>query len=149
MPNNKTMSLLRIHRPNNSLGGARKFKVFMDDKKIGTVSNGETQDFEIPAGEHKIFCMQDFFNTPFIYDVSIKENEIKTLTAAYRNESMFSVVFIFGIILSGILSYFISNLLEYNTDLWKVYFVGFFIAFEVLLLFIMKAAKLFTIYIRE
>ena len=78
------MATIKIQRPNKFIGRIRKFKVYVDDNKIGAVSNGETQEFQIPAGQHKIYCKQDFFNTPFIYDFSIEENQTKIFIYSYH-----------------------------------------------------------------
>ena len=139
------MALIIIQRPKNFLGGARGFNVYVDDKKVGTISNGETKEFQITEGQHKIYCKQDFFNSPFIHEFSISENQTKSFIAGYQRKLMFSLLFSLGMILSVVLSMVLTTWLKMNPQLWLV----FYIVFAFILLLLMKAAKLFTIHISE
>lgn len=139
------MALIKIQRPKNFLGGARGFNVYIDDKKVGTISNGETKEFQIAAGEHKIYCKQDFFNTPFKHEFSIREDQTKSFVAGYQRKLMFSLLFSLGMVLSVVLSMVLTSWLKINPQSW----LGFYIFFIIILLLVMRAAKLFTIYISE
>ena len=143
------MPILKIHRPNNFIGQVRKFKVYVDNKLIGTVSNGQSQEFQISAGKHEIYCKQDIFNTPFKYEFTVSENETKTLKAQYKNKSFSSILMNIGVAIlfffSGIFSQFITEYFKIN-HLWWIPVYALFI---ILILWLMKAAKFFTIYISE
>ena len=139
------MATIKIHRPNKFIGRIRKFKVYVDDNKIGDVSNGETQEFQIAAGQHKIYCKQDFFNSPFIYDFSIEENQTKTFTVQYINKPIFSIFLLLGIFLSAFLSQWLTTLLSINKEMW----LAFYVVFVLVILLLMKATKQFTINISE
>ena len=139
------MAIIKIHRPNNSIGRIRKFKVYVDNEKIGAVSNGETQEFQIASGKHNIYCKQDIFNSPFIYNFYVEENETKTLTVQYLNKPAYSIVMVLGFLASAFFSQWITAFFKINQEFW----IAFYIVFIVILLFLMKTAKLFTIYISE
>jgi len=139
------MASIKIHRPNNFVGRLRAFSVYLNDKKIGTVSNGETKEFQISAGNHKIYCKQDFFNSPFIYSFSIEENQTKSLKAAYKQNSMVMLAILFSFIFSAILSQFLTVWLKVNIQYW----LGFYILFAFAILLILRALKIFTIFVTE
>jgi len=142
---NISMATIKIQRPNKFIGGIRKFKVYVDDIKIGAVSNGETQEFQIAAGQHKIQCKQDFFNSPFIYDFSIQENETKTFTVQYPNKPIFIILRVLGILISAVLSHLITDLLKINQQFW----LAFYVVFVFIILLLLKATKQFAINISE
>lgn len=139
------MPTIKIQRPNNFIGGLRKFKVYVDDKKIGTLSNGDTREFQIVAGQHKIYCKQDLFNSLFIYDFCIEENETKTFTVQYLIKPMFSVMLVLGFIISALLSHWLIGLLKINQEFW----LAFYAIFIIIILLLMKATKQFDINISE
>lgn len=139
------MATIKIQRPNKFIGRIRKFKVYVDDNKIGAVSNGETQEFQIAAGQHKIYCKQDLFTSRFIYDFSIEENEIKTFTVQYLNKPIYSILLVLGILLSALLSQWLTTLLNINKEFW----LAFYAIFVFIILLLMKAFNQFTINISE
>ena len=139
------MPTIKIQRPNKFIGRIRKFNVYVDDKKIGAVANGDTQEFEIAAGQHKIYCKQDLFNSPFVYDFSIEKNETKTFIVQYLNKPIATILMLSGIFLSAFLSQLLTTFLKINEGYW----IAFYIVFVVLLLLVMKATKQFTINISE
>ena len=139
------MPTIKIQRPKKDIGSFRKFKVYVDDNKIGAVSNGETQEFQIAAGQHKIQCKQDFFNSPFIYDFSIQENETKTFTVQYLNKPIFNILLVLGIFISAALSQWLAYFLKINQQFW----LAFYVVFVFIILLLLKATKQFAINISE
>jgi len=139
------MPTIKIQRPNNFIGRIRKFKVYVDDIEIGAVSNGQTQEFQITAGQHKIYCKQDIFTSRFLYDFSIEENETKTLTVQYLNKPIFSILLVIGIVISALSSQWLTSFLNINKEFWLV----FYVVFVFIILLLMKASKQFTINISE
>jgi len=68
------MAKIIIHRKREwslKLGYSSIFEVFLDGQRIGYLSNGETKEFDFPAGQHKIkaktwwYGSQDFNFTLF------------------------------------------------------------------------------------
>ena len=139
------MPTIKVHRPKKFIGFARSFNVYVDDKKIGSLANGATEEFELPAGNHKLYCKQDMFNIPFVYDFTLAEGGTKTLTASYTRQGMFLIFFFIGIAVSVAASQLLPELLGLNHNFWLV----FYIVFVLLLLVIMRSSKLFVINIWE
>jgi len=69
------MSKINIQRTSEYVNRLRNLGVYIDDKKVGTVSNGETKEFEIPAGSHLICCKIDWCSSP---QLSFKVDEAET-----------------------------------------------------------------------
>jgi len=72
------MSKLIIKRTSEWNNLARKFGIYIDDKKIGTISHGETKEFEINPGEHKIKGKIDWCGSQTL-EFNIADNEIKEM----------------------------------------------------------------------
>ena len=72
------MTKLIIKRNSEWNSRARKFGIYLNDKKIGTIANGETKEFQIDSGKHKINGKIDWCKSPII-DFEIAENESKTI----------------------------------------------------------------------
>ena len=72
------MSKLIIKRTSEWNNLARKFGIYIDDKKIGTISHGETKEFEINPGEHKIKAKIDWCGSQKL-EFNIADNEIKEM----------------------------------------------------------------------
>ena len=139
------MASVKIHRPDNSIGRLREFKVYLDGKRIGEIPNGATMEYQVCSGTHKIYCKQDFFNTPFKHEFSIRDNETKSLTAAYNIKTRIMLFIGIGLILFAILSSYLIAWLNINpTKGLGFYFLGAFI-----FLLVMKSFKQFTIFISE
>ena len=72
------MSKLIITRTSEWNNRAREFGIYIDNEKIGTISNGETQEFDIEPGKHKINGKIDWCKSP-IMEFEIVSNESKEI----------------------------------------------------------------------
>lgn len=71
---------LIIHRKSSFYGCAIPFKIFVDEREMGTINNGDTLTFEIPYGTHQVY-----FNS-----VGDKANREVTLSED-KNEIKFTI----------------------------------------------------------
>ncbi len=71
-----TLKIIRISEYTNRI---RAIKLFVDGIKIGTITNGETEDFELTAGQHTIITKIDWCTSNKI-TFTITENETKSFT---------------------------------------------------------------------
>ena len=73
------MAKLIVNRKSSFVGGARKFKVFLNDEVVGDVKNGASTEIEAAAGEYNIRSGISKFNgmTPTI---KIQLTDAKTTT---------------------------------------------------------------------
>lgn len=67
-------STLRISRTSEWANCLRRFGVFLDGNKIGTIRNGQTVDFPVAPGEHELFLTVDWCRTEVLL-VDIPEGE--------------------------------------------------------------------------
>ena len=72
------MTKLIITRSSEWNNRARNYGIYLDNSKIGTIANGETKEFDIDSGNHKINGKIDWFTSPKI-EFSIQENESKEI----------------------------------------------------------------------
>lgn len=54
------MAQLTIARTNQYTNGFRSIDLYMDNKKFGSIKNGETKTFDIAPGEHSFFAQADW-----------------------------------------------------------------------------------------
>ncbi|UMB60676.1 hypothetical protein MHL31_00340 [Lutibacter sp. A80] len=72
------LSITRKYEWNNM---ARDYGIYIDGKKIGTIANGETKEFEITAGTHKINGKIDWCKSP-IKTINFLENKSTVIEIA-------------------------------------------------------------------
>ena len=70
------MTKIIIKRSSEFNNRFRKINIFIDGKKVQTISNGETKEIDIVEGNHKLIATIDWCTSPeFIFD--IKDSEKK------------------------------------------------------------------------
>jgi hypothetical protein len=66
---------VRITRGNERYGSVRKLNVLIDGRKVGTIGNKETREFDIDPGEHTIQVSMDWVRSRLL-DVPIAEGQV-------------------------------------------------------------------------
>ena len=72
------MAKINIQRTSEYNNRIRNYQIYIDNKKVGTIENGETKDFEIEEGKHIIEAKIDWCGSPKVA-VDIKNGETKNL----------------------------------------------------------------------
>ena len=72
------MSTLRIKHSGDWFYSSRKISIYLNGKKVGTVSNNEIKEFDIQPGHHKVKAKIDWCGSKN-YDLEIKNNTTKSL----------------------------------------------------------------------
>ena len=70
------MPVLNIRRTYYFMDSRKEYKIYLDGEKIGTVSFGETRQFEINEGEHLLYLKANWVRSPGVL-FGIKGLEIK------------------------------------------------------------------------
>lgn len=71
------MPIISISRRKEWINRYKVFEFYFDGKRIGYVANGETKEFEVPAGEHKLkvkmgwHTSKDLIYTQFNKDMKV------------------------------------------------------------------------------
>ena len=76
------MAKINIQRTSEYNNRMRDYQIYIDNKKVGTIENGENKDFEIEEGTHIIEAKIDWCGSP---KVTI---EIKTTVCRILNKSL-------------------------------------------------------------
>lgn len=90
------MAKLIIRRADTYINRRRKFKLFINDEEHGVIQNGETREFDLPAGSYSIRTTVDWCSSPK-HEVLLDDNGAKyvdVLPYPYAN-----VVTIAGIVI--------------------------------------------------
>lgn len=123
------MATIIINRSNEWINGTRKFGIYLDNQKIGTISKGETKEFDVPAGQYKVRAKIDWLGSNYLL-CQVSENEIKTLTIS---NFKYGNYFIFGYILPFSIYLLIKSFSE--TDLNLLATLGYCLALCVFFVF--------------
>ena len=70
------MPLLQITRSNEYTNRLRNIKIFVDGKQAGVIKNNETENFELPAGNHTLKAKIDWAGSNTI-SLQLNEGETK------------------------------------------------------------------------
>jgi hypothetical protein len=92
------MATIKIRRTNDYINVMRDYRLFIDNQKIGTISNGQTKDFDIPAGRHSLIAKIDWCSSQELF-FEINNNETKIILVGALKHSKWSMPLI-GIILT-------------------------------------------------
>ena len=66
------MTTIKIHRSNDYINLLRDYRLYIDGQIVGTISNGQTKDFEITQGRHTLISKIDWCSSP---EVSFEIND--------------------------------------------------------------------------
>jgi hypothetical protein len=58
------MPLLTIHRPKQFTNARREYRILIDGKVAGTVTDGKSVGFDLPVGTHKVVAQIDRRQSP-------------------------------------------------------------------------------------
>ncbi len=100
------MSKLIINRKNQWYAGPRDYNIYLDNKKIGEIGNGDTRKFMIEDGDHVVSAKLDWFQSRKI-KIHLKKEETTYLKIQSSNLSKFKIP---AIILITILAYYLKGI---------------------------------------
>ncbi len=73
------MAKLKITRTSEWHNRMREIGIYLDWQKLGTIANGETKEFDIPAGNHKLKAKIDWCGSRELI-LSVSDHETKNVT---------------------------------------------------------------------
>jgi hypothetical protein len=85
------MAKIRIKRTNEWINKARQIGIYLDNQKIGAVSSGETKEFDVPSGQHKVRAKIDWCGSKDL-TCQINEKEVKTITISGFKYADYSII---------------------------------------------------------
>lgn len=90
------MAQINIDRPNEFLNGRRPYQIYIDNKQVGTIANGENKSFEVEQGEHSVVVKNSFFMGSSIILTTVKSDETKR----YKVSGINGAIWLVGIVLA-------------------------------------------------
>ena len=110
------MAKIKIERNSEWNNRARAIGIYISDEKVGTINNGETQEYEVENGEHEIFAKIDWCRSPKI-KLNLSENETKTIKLSGFKYGTWIYPTIMGMMLFYYLMKYALNI-ELNFLIW-------------------------------
>jgi len=123
------MATIKIETTNYLIKGVLSYRIFIDGEKVGSLTNGQTRDFEIKAGQHKIIAKIDWCSCP-VHSLEIGDNETKTLLiGGFKNEWWIMRITGVSALLSILLSYALDSKILLLFMLPGLLVIGYYLTF--------------------
>ena len=100
------MAKLIIKRANEYGNAARKYGLYIDDQKAGTISNNNTESYDLAAGTHTLYAKIDWCYSQ-VLSVTVSEGETKYVRLSgipYSN--LIILTYLIIVVLSVLLAYY-------------------------------------------
>jgi hypothetical protein len=110
------MAKIGITRKNEWINRFRNYRIYLDGKKIGTISNNETLEFELPSGQHTLNAKIDWCGSRTC-SFSVNEIERKEFSISGFKYASFLTGITGGIIA---LHFILINLFEIDFLIWLI-----------------------------
>lgn len=105
------MSKLIIKRDSEWINAMRDVGIYLDGKKIGVISNGETKQFEIETGKHQLSTRIDWCGSKPVA-INLSEVDIqKVKLSSFKFGRWLMPLFLLGFLLVGFKQYISRDLI--------------------------------------
>jgi len=116
------MATIKIKRSSEYTNKMRSIKILVDGKEIGTIADGETEEFTTSEGQHTIQAKIDWCGSPELL-ISLNPNDTKILEVSCLKYSKQLFGFISAVILLHFVLSFAFNFYYTAVLLFPVFFV--------------------------
>lgn len=79
------MATIVIKRTSEFTNSLRDYQLFLDDKKIGTIANGQTKEFTTTSGTHKLIAKIDWASSPEISFSTEEGDRKEVVVGGFKN----------------------------------------------------------------
>ena len=110
------MAKIGITRKNEWFNRFRNYGIYVDGHKIGTISNNETREFEVPSGQHTLAAKIDWCGSK-THSFSINEIERKEFSFSGFKYASYLIRITGGIIA---LHFILKHLFEIDFLIWLI-----------------------------
>jgi hypothetical protein len=118
------MATIKLQRTSEYVNKLRDYQIYIDGKKIGTIANSETKEFETTNGQHSLVAKIDWCSSPEItFDLNNSQNK-EFKIGGFKNGNWIMPIGLFLVLLGFILNQFLNSI-------WSL-----FIALPVLAIFV-------------
>ena len=119
------MAKIHIERPSEIFNRATPYQIYIDDKKVGIIGNGESKYFEVGHGEHTIVCKMNFFMGSSKVPVTAQGNEDKKLKINGISGTLWFLVV--SIIVFGMI--YLSDAVPYLNEYSYIIYPGLYLLY--------------------
>lgn len=106
------MARIVIVRPNEYINRFRAINLYLDGKKLGEVFNDESEEFDIPKGEHTLVAKIDWCGSPQM-SFNISDNDTQTFElSGFRHSKLLVPVCVGLFIMHFLMQYFFHQQLS-------------------------------------
>ena len=123
------MAIIRLHRTKEYSNYLRDYIIYIDGQKAGTIRNGETKEFNIPEGNHSIYCKIDWCSSPErIFDVRPYE-AVEFRTGGFKQAKWLLPAGMLLILACYLIGYFTGSYYQFFLLLPFLFALFYFISF--------------------
>jgi hypothetical protein len=125
------MPKIKIFRKRDWTIKSSVFEVLLDGQRIGYISKGETNEYDVPTGQHKLKVKMGRVGSKDI-NCTIFNKETKTFTTSFNRKM--SIIILILLLLGGLFNFFVQN--EFKTVHFYKYALSVTIAITALFSYI-------------
>ena len=106
------MANMKFQRTSEFVNRFRNYQIYIDGRNIGTIANGETKEFPITAGQHKVIARIDWCSSQ---EIDFEVGETQTIffrIGGFKNGKWIVPLGIGLFILAFVLNIFFDNKLS-------------------------------------
>ena len=110
------MTKIKIERNSEWNNKTREIGIYIDGEKVGTINDGETQDYAVENGKHEVYAKIDWCRSQKI-ELNVAENETTILKLTGFKYGTWFLLIILGIMLFYSLGKYALNF-DLNFLIW-------------------------------
>ena len=106
------MSIITITRTEQFSKQTESFDIYIDDEKVGSLRFGESRNFEVSPGKHKVVAKRSWVSSSQPIEVNVSDNENTTIKlSCFKYGWMVPYIFI---IAGGVFYYLFASFSKYD-----------------------------------
>ena len=123
------MTTIKLYRTNEYNNRIRDYKIYVNKELIGTISNGESKEFNIKPGTQEIYAKIDWCYSPTL-KIELNENETINLKVGGFKNGKWIMPLSFTLIL---IHFTLSYLFEFDYLLYLIFPIFFLMIYYITL----------------
>lgn len=125
------MPKIIVERPNQQASKSKRFNIYIDTKKVGSIGNNETVAFKVSPRKHEIEIRNNWLNGNKLLDVDMSDNNNRTVRMLSSKSTIFFTIIIGALV--GLVYGFIKIYFDVATTWFtELIFILFLIALVII-----------------
>lgn len=101
------MPKVHLTRTSEYVNAIRDYRVYIDDRFVGTIKNGGEEWFEVTPGSHTIYAKIDWCSSPTL-NFTVHDNDIDFKVGAFKKATALVLLVAFSVIVSLLVNRFLG-----------------------------------------